>query len=358
MQLTDPSAELAAKNVGELADMSTFDLSAYWLAVAGNRDEYAANLGAILAPQGVPVLIVRKQRFDNANYLSVDLARLLEENQGAVLAGLRRRGLGPHRPAVVLLARTELPVLQSDSPVIWPEWVPNVGGKEVPCLITDITRRINVRMDDPEAKSFEVNRALHAVESALVRRLIAVSERDATAHLRLFAAIKRPSDVSWTGFLGKAKTSLRDVSTTESYRPNGKKGDSVVSRLWGVAQSGSHADILAMAVGLKEALRISNCDLIEDWREGLFSALGRSHLTGESKADEFSRAVVHTVSASCQYITCAMHGHEYQRFPLQLVTSAVADLSASLRAIEACLNLLPLEDEQRHARTTIDLRNR
>ena len=212
---------------------------------------------------------------------------------------------------------------QSDSPVIWPEWVPNVGGKEVPCRITDITRRIEIRLAAAEARSFEVNRALYAVEAALVRRLIAISEREPTAHSRFFGAIKRRSDVSWTDFLAKARTSLGKVSTRESYRPSARSGNSVVSRLWEAAQSGSQKEVIETAYGLKEALRVSDYSVIGDWQEGLFSALGRSHSLDESKTDGFSRAIVHTVSASCQYITCAEHGSEYQRFPLQLVTSAV-----------------------------------
>lgn len=354
MQTTNPAAGLVASTVRELAGQSASDLSAYWLAVVGSREEYAAKLGGLLAPDGMPVLIVRKQRFDNANYLTGDLASLLEENRDAVLEALRRDGFRPHRVAFVLLARTELAVPQTDSPVIWPDWVPNVGGKEVPCRISDITRRIDVRLDDPEARSFEVNRALHTVESALVRRLIVISEREPTAHVRLFNAIKRRSDVSWADFLGKARSSLRAVSTTESYRPSVRKGDSVVSRLWGVAHSGSQKEILEVAAGLREALRVSDCGLIGDWREGLFSALGRSHTVDESKADGFSRAIVYTVSASCQYITCAMHGHEYQRFPLQLVISAVADLYGGLRTIEACLNLLPLESVDSDEKRTRD----
>jgi hypothetical protein len=346
-----------ASTVRELAGKSTSDLSAYWLAVVGGREEYAAKIGALLAPDAMPVMIVRKQRFDNANYLTGDLASLLEENRDAVLETLRKGGLRSHRGAFVLLARTELAVPQSDSPVIWPEWVPSVGGKEVPCLITDITRRIDVRLNDPAVSSSEVNRALYAVESALVRRMIAISERQPTAHLRFFAAIKRRSDVSWADFLGKARSSLGEVSTAESYRPSARKGDSVVSRLWDVAHSGSHKEVIETAAGLREALRISDCSVIGDWREGLFSALGRSHSVDEYKTDRFSRAIMYTVSASCQYITCAVHGHEYQRFPFQLVISAIDDLYGGLRTIEACLNLLPLESAASDTEKDADTRD-
>jgi hypothetical protein len=213
----------------------------------------------------------------------------------------------------------------------------------VPCLITDITRRINVPMNAPEAKASEVNRALHAVEQSLVRRLVAVSILEPAAHERFFAAIRRRTDVSWTDFLGRVTTSARKVATPESYRPSVKTGDSVVSRLWAAAQSGAQPSIGDTAAGLAQALRVTDGAVIDDWREGLFSALGRPHSAGESKVDAFSRAIVHTVAASCQYITCAVHGERNQRFPLNLVASAVEDLYGSLRGIESCLNLLPLE---------------
>ena len=95
MQLTNPTADLVARTVREFVGRSAADLSAYWLAVGGSREEYGAELGALLALDGMPVLIVRKQRFDNANYLSEDLAHILEENREAVLEALRRDGLRP-----------------------------------------------------------------------------------------------------------------------------------------------------------------------------------------------------------------------------------------------------------------------
>jgi hypothetical protein len=347
--LTDPTAELVAENIRELAGRSTYGLSAYWLSVAGSRQEYAERLGALLAPHGTPVLIVRKQRFDNANYLTEDLASLLGENRAAVLEALPRESGRSRGINIVLLGRTELAVMQTDSPVIWPEWVPNVGGREVPCLITDITRRINVPMNAHAARASEVNRALYAVEGALVRRLIEVSEREPAAHQRFFAAVRRRTDVSWPDFLGRAKRSWRNVDATESYRPTVKQGDAIVSRLWETAQSGSQSGIRDTAAGLARALWISDGTVIGEWREGMFSVLGRPHPTKESRADAFSRAIVHTVSASLQYITCAAHGGEYQRFPLQLVASVVADLYGSLRGIENCLNLLPLEPGEQRA---------
>jgi hypothetical protein len=339
---TDPTVDLVAENVRELAAKSSYDLSAYWLAVAGSRDDYAARLDALLGPHGMPVLIVRRQRFDNPNSLTEDLARLLEENRATVLEALPRERPRRQGVSIVLLARTELGILQSDSPVIWPEWVPNVGGREVPCLIMDVTRRINVPMAAPEAKASEVNRALYHLEVSLVRRLVAVTASDPGAHQRLFAAIKRRSDVSWADFLGRARRGLRGVSSTELYRPSVKKGDSVISRLWEITQNGSQEKVIDLSTGLAQALLISNCAIIDDWQEGLFGALGRPHKIGESKADVFSRSMVHTVSASCQYITCAVHGHEYQRFPLLLVASVVTDLCDSMRRIESCLDLLPL----------------
>ena len=340
MRLTDTDPGLVARTINDLASGSTFTLNAYWLAVVGDRKDYAVRLGPLLAAPDTPVLIV-KERFDNANSIMNDLARILEQNRAAVLAAFRHDRPAPERLGVVLLARSELAVAAGSSPVLWPEWVPFVGGTEVPCLITDITRRINVPLDEPAANTGKLNRALYAVEAALIRRLVLVTEQVPGAYRPLFDVIGRRSDVTWADFLATARSAQRSVVSSESYRPSVRAGDSVVSRLWQVAQTGSAKDVDRAVAGLAEALHVISTKALRDWHVCLFGVLARGRDISHSGSAKFARGTVFTISAACQYITCAAHAHGYPEFPLNLITSAVDDLYRGLADIESCLNRMP-----------------
>ncbi len=51
-----------------------------------------------------------------------------------------------------------------------------------------------------------------------------------------------------------------------------------------------------------------------------------------------------TISAGCQYITCAAHADKYPELPLNLISSVVDDLYEGLANIESCLNRMPRAD--------------
>jgi hypothetical protein len=341
----NPEPNQVAEVIRELSLKSAATLSAYWLAVTGDRNDYAAQLSPLLAAEGMPVLIVRNQRFDHPQSLTRDIVQLLKENRQAFLAAL---GRDQDRINIVLLARTELAMGQSSSPVIWPAWVPKVGRKQVPCFITDVTRKIDIPFAGIDAS--RINRALYAVESALVRRLAQVSVRAPEKQVGFFTAIMRRGDVSWLDFLAKAKTGLQKVTDTTSYRPDVKLGRSVVSRLWAIAQSGTAEDVESAARALTSALEISAETPLEAWREGFFGALARGHRPDEPQAQRFSRSVIVTVSAACRYITCGHHTDEYPSFPVNLLMSVVDDLYRSLTGIETCL--IHLEDQSGLLRLT------
>jgi hypothetical protein len=340
MRSTDPDVALVAKTIDSLDRQSRFTVSAYWLSLAGSRKDYAASLAPCLEARGTPILIV-KERFVNANSITSDLADILEQNRPAVLDTLYKDRLDPQHISIVLLARNELAFAEGASPVVWPEWVPTVGGTEVPCLITDITRRIKVRLDENLVDVGKINRGLYVVERALIRRLMAVNEHAPTANTGLFDIIKRPNDVAWFNFLAKARSGHAGIQSSESFRPSVRLGDSVVSRLWQVARTSSARDIDSAVTGLTQALDILPCEALQGWHECLFGALGRGLHPKEEEPRKFARSMLCTISASCQYVTCAHHEGDYQEFPLNLISSVVDDLYEGLANIESCLNRMP-----------------
>jgi hypothetical protein len=337
MDLVNPDPSRVARTIVELAATATAPLNAYWLAVAGGRDDYAARLAPLLNEHGTAVLIVRKERFDNPNSLMADLVHILEENRPTFLAALRQKRLHTQTMSIVLLARTELAMGQSSSPVIWPDWVPGVGRQQVSCFITDITRRIDAPLNATEADAGRIHRALYAVEAALVRRLVHVSSRTPEVQQDFFHAVRRRSDAGWIDFLARAKSAVENVTDVESYRPSVRRGEAVTSRLWEVNQARPAAEVEVAARGLATALQIPERAPLEGWREGLFGVLARHTGSRETVRERFSRNAIVTVSTACQYITCAAHADGYERFPVNLLMAVVDDLHRSLVSMEVSL---------------------
>jgi hypothetical protein len=153
--------------------------------------------------------------------------------------------------------------------------------------------------------------------------------------------------VAWADFLAKAGSAYKRIPSTESYRPSVKTGDSVVSRLWEVAQTRSAKDIDSTVAGLIKALHIVSMDALQGWQECLFGVLARSNGGSRDGPEKFARSMLFTVAASCQYVTCAAHADQYPQLPLNLITSVVDDLYAGLAHIESCLNRMPRKDLQR-----------
>jgi hypothetical protein len=256
----------------------------------------------------------------------------------AFLSALEYPRPASDRIGLVLLARRELGMGQGYSPVIWPDWVPGVGNREITCFIADVTRRIDAPLNADEVDVGRVNRALFAVEEALVRRLVQIHDRAPDAQQRFFQEIRRRSDPGWPDILARAKAATDRVRTAQSYRPDVKSGESVVSRLWELSQKRSSRDLVTVAPALAAALDLPRTSLLEDRWDSLMTVLARLPERKSSVSEHFCHNAILTVSAACQYITCAAHAHEYQPFPVNLITSMVDDLYRSLTGVEMSVN--------------------
>jgi hypothetical protein len=327
-----------AATISRLDATATAPLSAYWLSLVGDRNAYAETLQALLGDRGMAVLIVRQDGFDNPNALMVDLVHLLEHNRERFLAAIARPRPDPDRIGLVLLARIELAMGQGTSPVTWPEWVPAVGTRETSCFITDVTRRVEAPLDAEEVDVGRLQRALHAVERALLRRLLAVHEHTPTAHNALLQNISRRSDVSWLEFLAGARHEVQKIAAVDSYRPSVRYGKSVVSRLWGHSLKGTSQDVTTIATALAAALDMAPDEPLDTWWEGLPTVLARHPGPALPPPERFCRHVVVTLATACQYATCAAHSDDYAQYPVNLLVSVIDDLHRALVDIEMCLN--------------------
>lgn len=337
MRADDPVPARVAETIIRLNTTADAPLNAYWLCVGGDRGGYASQLQPLLREHGLGVLIVRNNGFTNANALMLDLRELLDDNRAEFLEIVAHQRSDMSGIGLVLLARRELAMGQAYSPVTWPDWVPGVGNREVTCFITDVTRRIEVPLDAEEIDSARVQSALFAVEEALVRRLIEVHGWSPPAQQQFFDRIQRRSDPSWVAFLAGAKEAANHVRNPRSYRPDKRRGKSVVSRLWELSLETPPRKLGAIPPELASALGIGEDFRLHDSCEGLFTVLARTPEERDTGVERFGRTLLSAVPTACQFITCCAHAHEYPQFPVNLLTAFVDDLHTSLISIETSL---------------------
>lgn len=282
----DPAARRIAATLKTLQAAATMPLTAYWLTMNGERTPFRDQLQEMVRADGLLVLIVRKERFDNPNALMQDLLELMENNKDALLAEAAVLGARDGaRLGLVLLSRRELMLGQSYSPIIWPHWVPGAGGREVICYITDVTRRILAPLNCDESQVWRLNTGVLALEEALLRRLIAVYQRDARAGEPFFEKIKRRNDLPWLGFLERARQTAAEVRNDKGFRPGAATAASLVARLWRAAQNLRADDARDLAAALSAALALDDKEL--GYRDvGLLTILSRPDGAGAGPAND------------------------------------------------------------------------
>ncbi len=340
----DPSPELVAAAVTDLVAQRVEGLNVYWIGVTGGRDEFHTALTRRLRNTDTVVIVVRGDGFRNPNALTSDLMALLESNRSAFDELFDSRSDGPLISiGVVLVARTALEIPQSSSPGVWPEWVPFVGGKEVSCHIQDISHDISVPLDSPSLELSRVSRALHALERAMVRRLIYSSQVDDSKQIGLYLCLSRGTDkAGWTGFIRNADV-VSKKSTPNAYRPSVRDGAALTSRLWNVSTAESPARARELEQHLRVALVIDDADVPDAWRQSVFQVLARPSnvKSRQSGSHDFVQDMLVNIATACQFITSAHHAGDYPSFPIHLARAIADELLFSLSRAEAVINGLP-----------------
>ncbi len=340
MAVADPTPARVAETITRLDKAADAPLNAYWLSIIGDRGEYASRLQPLLRDRGIGVLIVRSNGFTNPNALMGDLVELLEQNRVRFLEALAHHRRDPGQVGVVLLARRELAMGQAYSPAIWPEWVPGVGKREITCFITDVTRRIEVRFDAEEVDVARVRSALHAVEEALVRRLVVMDQRTPQDQNDFFQLVRRKSDAGWASFLAGACRAAAEVRHPQAYRAEVREGRSVVGRLCQLSEMKTPAELVGARSALASALGIvGEAAPLDPW-DGLIATLNRPHIDRSSPADRLCHSIFSTVAVANQLINCFVHADRHQAFPVNLLVAFVDDIHHALVGIETFLNHL------------------
>lgn len=342
--MIDPDPQSVADHVLRTSSALPAPMNAYWLSVSGPRDEYAEALKAHLLGSDTTVVVVRSGGFDNPNSLMQDLARLIDSHRDHLATFFSQRPAIPERIGLVLLARSELRIPQSSSPVIWPEWVPTVGGREISCFIQDITRSVDVALDSPELGLERLCRAIYDLEWALARRLKTMRDARPQAQTSMWEMIRGNQEHNGIdSFLESVTRALSSEGTIESYRPTGRGARSVCGRLWVRMQMREPRAVAPLANALSEALGLEDLEANAVPSPTLFSVLSRSGPSAQDalRSEQLARDILVTNANACQLITCAAHAGDYGRYPLGLLQGVVDELHRGVTGLESFINTLP-----------------
>lgn len=312
-------------------------MAAYWLAVDGSRsrDEYARELATELAGLPIVPLVIRNERFDDPNAIITELVHILDRNRDACEAVLGERS--HQRFALILLARRELGISQSSSPVPLPDWVPTLGGTLIDCHIRDLSRRVEVALNARELDLAELSRRLFAVEEALIRRLERVQANHPERSGDLYGVLGGPRDPGWIAVLARAKEAALAVRDADGYRPKIREGRALVGRLWAVLAQ-RPAMVVGCARGLARALAIGDVNDLPAWRLSLLSVLNGSTKTADSTDTRFALNAISAIAGTCEYLTCAAHTDGHSRYPDVLLRFVVDEMCRTLSDVESVIN--------------------
>ncbi|GAA3285679.1 hypothetical protein Dvina_38140 [Dactylosporangium vinaceum] len=312
-------------------------MAAYWLAVDGSRsrDDYARELAAELADLPIIPLVIRSERFDDPNAITIELVHILDRNRHACEAVLSAQI--HQRFAVILLARRELGISQSSSPVSLPEWVPMLGGTLIDCQIRDLSRRVEIALNARELDLAELSRRLFAVEEALIRRFQWVQGEHPERSADLYGVLGGSRDPGWLDVLAKATKGVKGVTDKDGYRPKVRDRQALVARLWEVAAQ-RPAMLLSCARGLGRALAIDDVQGAPAWRLSLLSVVNGSTKTADSPDTRFALNAISTIAGACEYLTCAAHTDGHFRYPDVLLRFFVDEMCRSLGDVERFIN--------------------
>lgn len=308
------------------------ELCFYWVVSGGDRDEFEHRLWELGAHLPLCPIIVRIGGFVDPNAVAVDLLRVLEAARPRLLLrDLAQRVREANHLDVVLIARRELELDSSSSPIVLPSWFPVFPDMSVTATIMDLTWSTHVSLRAEEVRVGEIGRLLFELDRELVRHLRASYEQDHRLVNSLHDVLRTKEDraISFPDLLSSAEASLDRVTNPRFYRPRTAKNPTLVGRLWRLANT-KHVDGLRReARRTVAALRLAPPTPPPDINESLMAVLSRPSSPIKDPFDRWGFNLIVTIRAACQLITAAAHADEYEAYPLRLVRSVSQDIRTS-----------------------------
>lgn len=308
------------------------ELCFYWVASPSNRDEFAHRLREQSLDLPLCPIVVRMGGFVDANAIATDLLRVLESVESELLRpGLSERIRAAAHLDVVLIARRELQLDSSSSPLMLPSWFPLLPATSVIATITDLTWATHVSLSAEELHVGEIGSLLFELDRELVRNLRASYERDRRLVDSLHAALRGKSEesMSFTDLLCAAETTLDHVKNPRDFRPSTLRNPTIVGRLWRLANTTPADGLVRRAKSVAGALDLPP-RVLEGFHESLVTVLGRPTSPIGNPLHRWGFNLIVTIRAACQLVTAAHHADDYAEYPLPLVRSLSLDTRMSL----------------------------
>ena len=319
----------------------------YWVDIStevggGDRNLFVRSLHDEAGSYPMRAEILRTPGFMDANSVMNDLADVLERCKRDLLSVEMRERIGRSGYLdVALIARRELKLAITSSPIVLPEWFPVRAGQEVTARIDDLTWTTRVPLSAPEARIDDLRRLLYEMDHALLNRLRVVGERDSDRRLQMGfldrVRAKSESTLAISELLGVAHRELQAVRNPRHFRPR-STGPTAVSRLWKATAEHSSSSLHQLSKCLASALQIDPVDIVSH-AESVVAVLGRPTNPIRDPAVRWAFDVILTVGAACQLATAAAHADAYAPYSVRLVGSLSRDLQRALddfiRVLEA-----------------------
>lgn len=309
-------------------------LRVFWVKVSaedrmGNRDQFADRLQKSAGDHPVHAVVLRIRGFTDPNSVMADLGRILDLARNDLCApAMSSRITTNGFLDVVLVARRDLELAVTSSPIVLPEWFPLTPSKEAQAAIIDLTWSADVSLSAPEARVGDLRRLLLELDRALINSLQTSRQID---HRRVNALLARLKIGSFDAFVTSACEVLDTVKNPRDYRPS-SRNPTPVGHLWR-ATAETHADkLVSTAKSLAQALCITP-GTIGEYAEAIVTVVSRPSAPIRDPADRWAFDVIMATGAACRLVTAAAHADDYSRYPVWLVGSLSRDLRRSLDRI-------------------------
>ncbi len=319
-------------------DTAARPLNVWWVALSGDRDQFAK---ALLESRGtsaiIPWILRVPGRFREPNAVMYDIAHVLGETRRAIIdmeeAVRRNQGVD-----VIVLSRTELELIVTSSPILLPQWFPITPGHTVTAQVHDLTWDVNVSMADEILELDDLRGILHSLDVALAARWRQCHEADHRRSQAIWAHIRRDSEQGVVSALDNMQAALSSVRNTSNYRPSTKQNRTMIERLWFLANKTSPDKLPGRARALASALCAEELEVLSG-NQPLLAVLGRPSNPILDASALWCFQLIVTLKNACQMVTAAAHADEYPVFPHALLRAVSLDLRRFLHAASGALRL-------------------
>lgn len=307
----------------------------YWVDIStedggGDRDQFVVSLNDRAGTYPLCAVVLRTPGFTDANLAMNDLTEVLQSCKPDLLAADMRERISRSRYLdVALIARRDLRLAITSSPLVLPDWFPLRAKQEVTARIDDLTWTALVPLSAPEARINDLNRLLYELDDALLTRLQAVGEQDRRSVMSLtsrLSQIQRETD-DFDRLMADAYAALKVVRNPRDYRPR-SIGPTVISGLWRATIQSGPGQLQKLANSLATALQVVPGN-IGSHAESIMAVLGRPTNPMNPEV-RWTFDVIATIGAACQLATAASHADAYAGYPVRLVGAFSRDLQRAL----------------------------